>query len=291
MSRASATMGIRFYCPNGCKVHVKSFQAGRRGICPHCGAGVDIPLTSTRGTSKKKYLEDELAAAALAGSRAAPTVVSAVDAEADDETELLIQPLDASQHHPAHDAASLDSPPPLPSPTSSPGEPLPSGPPPLPRNSQGTDSGAASGAMPGQSEPAPPSVGTTVSFRDDPDAIWYVRPPMGGQYGPAGRDVMLTWLAEGRISPDALLWRDGWRDWRAATDVFPAEDFPQLRIPDAVPGLDRLLEAEIPNVGIPGGIVGHRTRRRPMRNRFLWLLLAALGAGALVAVYVWARYS
>ena len=39
-------MGIRFTCPNGHKLNVKSFQAGMRGICPHCGVGVDIPLES-----------------------------------------------------------------------------------------------------------------------------------------------------------------------------------------------------------------------------------------------------
>jgi hypothetical protein len=36
-------MGIRLHCPNGHKVHVKSFLAGRRGVCPHCGAKFDIP--------------------------------------------------------------------------------------------------------------------------------------------------------------------------------------------------------------------------------------------------------
>ena len=47
-------MGIRFYCPNGHKLHVKEFQAGRRGVCPYCGVDVDIPLTSTRESSKGK---------------------------------------------------------------------------------------------------------------------------------------------------------------------------------------------------------------------------------------------
>jgi len=36
-------MGIRLTCPNGHKLHLKSFLAGRRGICPHCGARFDIP--------------------------------------------------------------------------------------------------------------------------------------------------------------------------------------------------------------------------------------------------------
>ena len=36
-------MGIRFSCPNGHKLHVKNFLAGKRGVCPECGVTVDIP--------------------------------------------------------------------------------------------------------------------------------------------------------------------------------------------------------------------------------------------------------
>jgi hypothetical protein len=34
-------------------------------------------------------------------------------------------------------------------------------------------------------------------------------------------EIMRTWLAEGRVSADSLLWREGWSDWREAGDVFP----------------------------------------------------------------------
>src|SRR5262245_42756278 len=40
-------MGIKFLCPNGHKINVKSFLAGKKGICPRCGVRVDIPLEST----------------------------------------------------------------------------------------------------------------------------------------------------------------------------------------------------------------------------------------------------
>lgn len=36
-------MGIRVTCPNGHKLHVKSHLAGKRGICPKCGASTPIP--------------------------------------------------------------------------------------------------------------------------------------------------------------------------------------------------------------------------------------------------------
>ena len=51
--------------------------------------------------------------------------------------------------------------------------------------------------------------------------IWYVRPPSGGQFGPASGDLMRTWLSEGRVSADSLVWREGWRDWQEAGKVFP----------------------------------------------------------------------
>lgn len=36
-------MGIRFSCPNGHKLNVKSFLAGKRAICPQCGTRVTVP--------------------------------------------------------------------------------------------------------------------------------------------------------------------------------------------------------------------------------------------------------
>jgi hypothetical protein len=36
-------MGIRFSCPNGHKLNVKTFLAGKRGVCPQCGAKFIIP--------------------------------------------------------------------------------------------------------------------------------------------------------------------------------------------------------------------------------------------------------
>jgi GYF domain 2 len=38
-------MGIRFECPNGHKLNVKTYLAGKRGICPDCGAKFVIPAT------------------------------------------------------------------------------------------------------------------------------------------------------------------------------------------------------------------------------------------------------
>jgi len=36
-------MGIKFLCPNGHKLNVKSFLKGKKAICPKCGARVLVP--------------------------------------------------------------------------------------------------------------------------------------------------------------------------------------------------------------------------------------------------------
>ncbi|MDR2643730.1 MAG: DUF4339 domain-containing protein [Planctomycetaceae bacterium] len=46
-------MGIRFFCPNGHKLHVKSHLAGLKGYCPECGVELVVPLASTRKSSKE----------------------------------------------------------------------------------------------------------------------------------------------------------------------------------------------------------------------------------------------
>jgi hypothetical protein len=54
-----------------------------------------------------------------------------------------------------------------------------------------------------------------------PEATWYVRPPNGGQYGPASTVLLREWIAEGRVAATALLWREGWPHWRMASDALP----------------------------------------------------------------------
>ena len=71
---------------------------------------------------------------------------------------------------------------------------------------------------------APADGGSTSAdpIAEAPAAIWYVRPPSGGQYGPAKGEVMRKWLSEGRVSSDSLVWREGWTDWQAAGKLFPS---------------------------------------------------------------------
>jgi hypothetical protein len=61
-------MGIRLHCPNGHKVHVKAFLAGKRGVCPECGARFDIPLHS--GGTVADETGDEIATVPATGDEA-----------------------------------------------------------------------------------------------------------------------------------------------------------------------------------------------------------------------------
>ena len=58
-------MGIRFFCPNGHKLNVKSELAGKIGICPKCQARMEIPTTSVwelaRKDEREKPTNDERA--------------------------------------------------------------------------------------------------------------------------------------------------------------------------------------------------------------------------------------
>src|SRR3954466_16009052 len=54
----SISMGIKFLCPNGHKMNVKAFLAGKRGKCPKCGASVRIPQETPASDSGEDLLGD-----------------------------------------------------------------------------------------------------------------------------------------------------------------------------------------------------------------------------------------
>ena len=73
--------------------------------------------------------------------------------------------------------------------------------------------------------PAIPAPDASRAVRDPlaeaGDVVWYIRPASGGQFGPAGNEMMRVWIGEGRVAGDSLVWREGWRDWQEAADIFP----------------------------------------------------------------------
>jgi len=203
-------MGIRFFCPQGHRLNVKSFLAGKRGVCPDCGVPVEIPMESdARALSSKKKSSK--------GGEDQEAKATAV-LERPDSPELDISAPTPPEVPGGDDfslPASLELPP---KPISTPKrelEPAPAGAPPaaIPKGVP-----AAAAAPP----PSPPSAADPIA--EAPLAIWYVRPPAGGQYGPARGDVMRKWIGEGRVTSDSLVWREGWPDWRSALKTFPDMD-------------------------------------------------------------------
>jgi len=179
-------MGIKFRCPNGHKLNVKSFLAGKRGVCPKCGTSVRIPEQSQE-TAKEEPGE-----------------------EAEDRVDLLDEarfPAPGRAAAAANGNAAVAARPAAP-------VAIPVTPRPL--------AAAIPVAIPVAASPA------SDPIAESPAAIWYVRPPGGDQYGPARGDIMRRWIAEGRVSGDSLVWREGWTDWRQASQVFTS-------LPSALP--------------------------------------------------------
>jgi hypothetical protein len=228
-------MGIRFHCPNGHKLHVKSFQAGQRGFCPHCGVGVDIPLESTRPSSRRPRGD----------------LQSSVGREVGEVVEI-------TQHEAASDEIRIMELDPSPSPQS-PAAPAPPPSPPKPDPLSGAE-----------------------------DVVWYVRSPSGNQYGPTSPANMRTWIAERRITPDSLVWREGWRDWQEAQSVFPelAENA------DAVPEVESILAdagvAQQSWTGSPARMPSQTATGSPL---LIMGIVVGLGVAFLVAVWLWMHLS
>jgi len=248
-------MGIRFLCQAcGHKLNVKAFLAGKRGICPKCGAKVNIP-------------KEEPEAATLT---ATPTATSAQQPERPVASQ---GPMAVPVGKPGATAGAVATTPrPMPA-TASPA---------IPTSTTPAANPAAPTAVPGHA--AAPYGGAVAAdpVAEAPNAVWYVRPPAGGQFGPASGDVMRRWIAEGRVSSDSMVWREGWPDWKNASDTFPS-----LGGETANPmAADPLADA------VPAGesSVSRDYRSRPRRSNgsalAMVILLTIMSVGLLVALIV-----
>jgi len=220
-------MGIKFYCPQGHKLHVKSFLAGKKGVCPHCGTKVRIPLESQRDGAhddgSPEPEESDISSdspldrpAAVPVGRPAPLVPAAAPVPATSPvlaaaTGVAPAPAVSGMYPPAGVSATpAMGPAPGPRVLAS-AAPVTTAVPMVPRAPLG-----AAGA------PAP----STDPFAEAPNAEWYVCPPTGGRFGPATGEILKRWIGEGRVTPDSLVWRSGWTDWKPASVVLPTWSTP-----------------------------------------------------------------
>jgi hypothetical protein len=287
-------MGIRFYCPNGHKLNVKEFQAGRKGICPHCGARLQIPTESTRAPSKRRRKgkrpkpQERMGAGAptaaagagvpgLAPGPAVPRAAGVPDtrpAAAGGVETLMDGPSEQGEY--AHSSAGLPaagSAAPR-SPTLGPQNPLPA-----PADFSPVALARTAPARP----PTPASSAAADPLTEAGEMVWYVRPASGGQFGPAGSEVMRSWLQEGRVGGDSLVWREGWPDWREASKVFPqlAADRPDLRLGEIVAGETSTSSATAARNRRA------KSRRRSTRTQALVSLLLIFAVIVLFGVFLW----
>jgi hypothetical protein len=66
-----------------------------------------------------------------------------------------------------------------------------------------------------------PVPGAIDPIAEAPHLQWYVGVPGANQpFGPADGEMLRGWMAEGRVTEDAMLWREDWPEWRRAADVF-----------------------------------------------------------------------
>jgi hypothetical protein len=96
-------------------------------------------------------------------------------------------------------------------------------------------------------EPVVAPAASSVVDRPPPSsAAWYLRTTVGEQLGPATEVQFCTWIAAGRVTGDAHVWRDGWAEWKLARDVADSLPMPLVALPVAT-----LSVAEAPVVVAP----------------------------------------
>lgn len=231
-------MGIRFHCPNGHKLNVKSFLAGKRGYCPKCNVKLRIPTESEPDLDPGSDSDDAVVTD-LVEDATMPSSSRAIVDMAPETASRAANNGSAVQQTARREASPIAT-------------------------------------VPGGSE-----------IDSDPEAHWYLCPPSGGQYGPVGIQTMRQWIAEGRVTGDSLVWRNGWPDWLNAGNVF--DSLPKVATAkDNIPQ-ETTPELMRPNSTTAGATKGSRRRKseRTTTTAVVLLLLAILllSGALLLAVF------
>lgn len=183
-------MGIRATCPNGHELHLKSFLAGKKGICPKCGAKFRIPENAPDdGTEPESARPESAQPEAKQPASAAPRRAAQAGLGGAFE-----EPIDDLLHGKAGGEAMLTS----------------------TRVEKQTAKPTATRVVPPKTATAAPA----DVLAQEPAAAWYVQLVAGERFGPAQAPEMQAWLDQGRVPIDALVWRQGWNDWKPAGTIF-----------------------------------------------------------------------
>lgn len=264
-------MGIRFSCPAcGRSLNVKAELAGKRGRCPHCQGKIVIPTEDAMAA--ESVTADTAAAASVrepspgsssdtaAGLRPEdlPTVVGRAPAGL---VTRIIQPAAREASEPPTSKASTAARGPAtgagPAAQPATGEadvypgPAMAGDRPAVGEARSQENVKTSGSPPaGPVTAAPGAVADAIG--EAPHLQWYVMPPgAANQYGPAVGEEFRTWIAEGRVTADSLVWRQDWPDWKRADAVFSQLQNPAAMAAPAGVGPPGALPLPIAAVGAP----------------------------------------
>lgn len=192
-------MGIRFFCPNGHKLNVKSELAGKVGICPKCGEKMLIPLISTRQTGENRESLRETMSEANNEYNTRDIAPNGSHLHLDHE--VFVAPF-VRPEEPYEDACEV-----------------------LPEQH------ASHVPSISQSDQVPLPLPTSSSILlEDPHALWYVRALDNQTYGPANGTLFQNWMIEKRVAPTMLILREGWSAWREAKTVFPELEIDEAAI-------------------------------------------------------------
>lgn len=213
-------MGIRFHCHH-CRyeLHVKDFQASKRGRCPECQGKFRIPPHDA-----ELSLEVDSPAPLLVTTASTPNPTTRVVKSSGTAQEPK-KPAARSESQPiAQDRSPVDK---SGTRTASENSKLPANTT-VEKSVVGKSAAAVAGTQTPTTQPAsiptephPPTAQPQLpaAIATYPQATWHVRPASGGEYGPAPAETMGQWLIQGRVARDALVWRDDWPEWQIASEA------------------------------------------------------------------------
>ena len=232
-------MGIRFRCHQcGHELHVKDFQGGKRSRCPECETKFRIPPQSADYSIPLDNSQQTATAIASNSQSAANSALGG------STTGTLPSMLAGSSSIAAEPDVGLEV---------------------------GADDDAPqeleSVSESGSATSAPTS---PQAILEAPGATWYVRPPAGGQYGPAPANIFCEWLTENRVTRDSLVWRDGWPQWLVAGEVFV--DYFGPALPASTSGPSAFVPPTSPSVApnaFPGSAVASSASEQTAAPEFV----------------------
>ena len=301
-------MGVRFACHNcGKRLNIKNDLAGKRGKCPQCNERFRIPLSDQEYSEPLDDDSDQPAEPPIEPTSAPQSSAERNSGAAQQSSQPLksshrvaasTEPADevvASWEHPPQSSASSPQ-----SPASTSAE----SPRPQQAGGKAADAGTSvPNASSSNTSSAPPSENTADSEYNpltEEGVMWYVRPPAGGRYGPADGPTILSWIGEGRVTPDTLLWREPWSQWKECRDIVPMPDepakpqptgTPSVAQPQAISGSPAAVSTTKATGGSsspydPDSYLGAKKRQKAKRRATLIAVLVAVSFVLIVALIV-----